>query len=172
MARHEAKHGGHGSVLSASTVKGDKVRNPQGENLGKIEEVMLDSESGRIAYAVLSFGGFMGMGDKLFAIPWEALQLHEEDEEFVLNVDKETLEEAPGFDKDNWPRFADRTWGEEIHDYYGYQPYWTSGASVGSTGSTGGTGRGTTGGTKTGGRRGTTGGTGTGGGSTNPRRES
>lgn len=111
-------------VLSTSTLVGDDVRNPAGEDLGKIEDIMVDTSSGRVAYAVLSFGGFLGMGDKLFAIPWEALRLDQEHEHFVLNVEKETLEEAPGFDKDNWPEFADRTWGAQIHSYYGYDPYW------------------------------------------------
>lgn len=118
------EHGQVRRVLSTSTMVGDDVRNPGGEDLGKIEEIMIDTNSGRVAYAVLSFGGFLGMGDKLFAIPWEALRLDQEHEHFVLNVDKETLEEAPGFDKNNWPEFADRTWGAQIHSYYGYDPYW------------------------------------------------
>lgn len=112
------------SVLSASTLDGDKVRNAAGEDLGEIKEIMIDVSSGRVAYAVLSFGGFLGMGDKLFAIPWEALQLDQENERFILDVDKETLENAPGFDEDDWPEFADRTWGAEIHSHYGYEPYW------------------------------------------------
>lgn len=111
-------------MLSASTLIGDDVRNPAGEDLGKLEEIMVDTTSGRVAYAVLSFGGFLGMGDKLFAIPWEALQIDKEHEAFVLNVDRESLEEAPGFDKNNWPEFADRTWGAQIYSYYGYDPYW------------------------------------------------
>lgn len=113
------------SVLSADSLKGDNVRNASGEDLGKIEEIMIDVSSGRVAYAVLSFGGFLGMGDKLFAIPWEALRLDQEHERFILNVDKEVLEDAPGFDKNEWPEFADRTWGAGIHDHYGYDPYWT-----------------------------------------------
>lgn len=111
-------------VLSASTLAGDPVVNSAGEKLGKIEEFMIDLENGRLAYSVLSFGGFLGMGGKLFAIPWKALSLDTEKHEFVLNVDKEILEKAPGFDKDNWPDFADRSWGSGIHKYYGYQPYW------------------------------------------------
>lgn len=113
------------SVLSAGTLKGDDVRNASGEDLGKIEEIMIDVSSGRVAYAVLSFGGFLGMGDKLFAIPWEALRLDQEHERFILNVDKEVLEDAPGFEKNQWPEFADRTWGAGIYDHYGYDPYWT-----------------------------------------------
>jgi uncharacterized protein YrrD len=100
------------------------VRNLSGEDLGKIEEIMLDSASGRIAYAVLSFGGFLGMGDKLFAVPWAALSLNDDRDGFILNVDQGVMEEAPGFDKDEWPDFADPTWGRSIHAHYNATPYW------------------------------------------------
>ena len=115
-------------VLSASTLIGGDVNNPQGENLGSIKELMLDVDLGRVAYAVLSFGGFLGMGDKLFAIPFRSLRLRPDREDFVLDVPKERLKNAPGFDKDNWPHTADRTWGTEIHTYYGATPYWETGA--------------------------------------------
>ena len=111
-------------VLSASTLAGDHVRNPAGEDLGKVEEIMVDVPTGRVAYAVLSFGGFLGMGNKLFAVPWDALTLDEGKKEFVLNVDKQKLENAPGFDKDNWPDMANMSWGSKIYTYYGKQPYW------------------------------------------------
>jgi sporulation protein YlmC with PRC-barrel domain len=111
-------------VLSATTIIGDKVINPQGEHLGEIKELMIDLDLGRVAYAVLSFGGVMGLGEKLFAVPFQALQLRPDRHEFVLNVDKEKLKKAPGFDKNNWPSTADRTWGAQIHKYYGYEPYW------------------------------------------------
>lgn len=111
-------------VLSAGTLTGDRVRNPAGEDLGKIEEIMIDVQTGRVAYAVLSFGGFLGIGDKLFAVPWQALTLNEADHEFVMNVDKATLENAPGFDKDNWPDMADPNWGSQVYSHYGYKPYW------------------------------------------------
>lgn len=86
---------------------------------------MLDTEYGRVAYAVLSFGGFLGLGDKLFAIPWDSLELNTEEKCFYLNVDKEQLENAPGFDKDNWPNFADNQWRTDIYSYYSAEPYWT-----------------------------------------------
>ncbi len=111
-------------VLSASTLKGDDVRNDRGEKLGKLEEIMIDLDQGRVAYAVLSFGGFLGLGDKLFAIPWEALEVDTENKEIVLNIAREKLEQAHGFDKDNWPMVTDREWLAEIHAYYGYPPYW------------------------------------------------
>jgi sporulation protein YlmC with PRC-barrel domain len=111
-------------VLAADTLTGDKVVNFQNEDLGKIEHLMIDLETGRIAYAVLSFGGFLGMGDKLFAIPWSALALDTVEKRFVLNVDKELLKRAPGFDKNQWPNMADRGWGTKVYTFYGAKPYW------------------------------------------------
>jgi len=114
-------------VMSAGTLAGDRVRNAAGDDLGKIEEIMLDVPTGRVAYAVLSFGGFLGMGNKLFAVPWNALTLDEQEHQFILDVDKQVLESAPGFDKDNWPDMADPTWGSQIHTHYGSTPDWESG---------------------------------------------
>lgn len=116
----------HGSTLSASTMIGDDVRNLEGEHLGELKELMIDVRAGRVAYAVLSFGGILGIGDKLFAIPWEALSLDNEDHAFILDANKEMLEDAPGFDKDDWPDTLDDddTWLVEVYDYYGYEPYW------------------------------------------------
>jgi len=93
--------------LSASTIKGDKVVNAAGDNIGKIEELMIDLDNGRVAYSVLSFGGFLGLGDKLFAIPWQALKLRLHDHAFLLDIPKDVLEKAEGFDKDNWPTTRD-----------------------------------------------------------------
>ena len=114
----------HPNVLSATAVLGDSVVNRAGEKFGKIEELMLDLEKGRVAYAVLSFGGFMGMGEKLFAVPFEALKLDASREHFTLDVDKDKLKNAPGFEKDHLPQVSDRTWGAEVYKFYGYKPYW------------------------------------------------
>jgi len=111
-------------LLSASTIEGTPVQNQAGEDLGEINELMIDLEKGRIAYAVLSFGGFLGLGDKLFALPWEALAISAGGDFFILNVPRERLEQAEGFDKDHWPDMADTSWGERLHTYYGYKPYW------------------------------------------------
>lgn len=112
------------ALLSASTLIHTDVENPVGEDLGRIEELMIDLGSGRIAYAVLSFGGFLGLGDKLFAIPWEALKVDTEQEKIILDVDKEMLKYAPGFDKDHWPDTSEHAWLVDVYDYYGYRPYW------------------------------------------------
>ncbi|RXA20555.1 hypothetical protein EQO05_05395 [Methanosarcina sp. MSH10X1] len=118
--------------LSASTLKGDKVVNAAGDDLGKIEELMIDLRDGRLAFAVLSFGGFLGMGNKLFAIPWQAFRMKLHDHALVLDVPKETLEKAEGFDKDNWP-VTSREWLTTVYSYYGYQPYWQAGVAAGMT---------------------------------------
>lgn len=108
----------HNTMMSASSLSGNKVTNTNGEKLGKIEDFMVNTADGHIEYAVLSFGGFLGLGDKLFAIPMSALNLDTSDKEFILNVDKEKLENAPGFDKDHWPDMASPEWRTSINDYY------------------------------------------------------
>ena len=111
-------------VKANKEVVGRKVVNPQGENLGKVEEVMLDAVPGRVAYAVLSFGGVLGIGDKLFAVPWNALNYDPQQQAFIINADKRVLENAPGFDKNNWPDMSDTTLRANIYSYYKAEPYW------------------------------------------------
>ena len=115
--------GGPGpGLMSADTLVGNDVYNHKGEDLGDIKEIMLDVRSGKVAYAVLSFGGFLGMGEKLFAVPWSALTLDTNNKRFVLNVEKDRLKDAPGFDKDKWPNMVDESWAKDIHLYYGTKP--------------------------------------------------
>lgn len=111
-------------IMAADTLEGNQVVNGKDEDLGKIKEIMIDVPSGRVAYAVLSSGGFLGMGDRLFAIPWGALTLDTDRKCFILDVDEERLKAAPGFDKDHWPSMADPTWANEVHAYYGQRAYW------------------------------------------------
>ncbi len=106
-------------LMGADTLLGNDVYNPAGEDLGDIKEFMLDMQSGRVAYAVLSYGGFLGMGEKLFAVPFEALTLDTANHRFTLDVTQDQLKDAPGFDKDRWPDMADRTWATGVHDFYG-----------------------------------------------------
>lgn len=107
--------------LSSSSITGNNVRNAQGEDLGKVEDLMVNTQTGQVDYAVLSFGGFLGIGDKLFAVPMQAMQVDTENHEFVLNESKERLENAPGFDKDNWPNTADEAWNQTVRTYYRVQ---------------------------------------------------
>jgi sporulation protein YlmC with PRC-barrel domain len=106
-------------ILAADTLTGEEVRNEAGESLGKVSHIMLDVTHGTIAYAVLSFGSFLGVGEKLFAVPWSSFALDVDNKWLVLNVDKERLKKAPGFDKDKWPSMANPTWQAEVHGYYG-----------------------------------------------------
>jgi sporulation protein YlmC with PRC-barrel domain len=111
-------------VLGATSLTKDAVRNRNGDDLGSLKEVMIDIPAGRVAYAVLSFGGFLGIGNKLFAIPWEMLAVDEDRQCLLLDIDKKTLENAPGFDKDHWPDMSDPEWGTQVYTYYGRKPYW------------------------------------------------
>ena len=114
-----ANGGGIGpSLMGAETLVGNDVYNHLHESLGDIKEIMLDMTNGSVSYAVLSFGSFLGMGEKLFAVPWKALALDTENKRFVLNVEKDKLKDAPGFDKDHWPNMADQTWTDGIHSFY------------------------------------------------------
>ena len=108
-------------VRANKDIIGTKVVNPQHEDLGKIEDLIVDS-SGRVSYAVLSFGGFLGMGDKDFAIPFNAFAFDPANNRAVLNIDKSLLKNAPGFDKDNWPNLSDPSFGQDISKSYGYDP--------------------------------------------------
>jgi sporulation protein YlmC with PRC-barrel domain len=117
-------------LMGAATLIGNSVCNGSSETLGDIKEIMLDMRTGRIGYAVLSFGGFLGMGEKLFAVPWNALTLDTVNKKFVLDVDKARLESAPGFSKDHWPNMADEGWARDIHAYYRTQPITTENARL------------------------------------------
>jgi uncharacterized protein YrrD len=106
-------------LLSAESIINDDVKNAHNEDLGNIKDIMIDTETGDVKYYVLSFGGFLGMGDKYFAVPPQAMSVDTENECMVLNVDKDRLKNAPGFDKDNWPNMADATFQDEINTFYG-----------------------------------------------------
>ena len=126
-------HDGPGpALMGADTLIGDDVYNHEDEELGDIKEIMLDMRTGQIAYAVLSFGGILGMGDKLFAVPWERLTLDTVNKRFLLNVDKELLKNAPGFDKDNWPDMGSEAWNQQMEAFYGSSTRYGSGAMAGS----------------------------------------
>lgn len=107
------------ALMGADTLMGNDVYNQDGENLGDVKEFMIDMASGRLAYAVLSFGGLLGMGEKLFAVPWAALKLDTVNKRFTLDVPKDRLAEAPGFDKNSWPPMADEAWARGVHHFYG-----------------------------------------------------
>jgi sporulation protein YlmC with PRC-barrel domain len=120
-----ATHNGNGpgpALMGADTLLGNDIFNRQGESLGDIKEIMIDIATGKVAYAVLSFGGLLGLGNKLFAVPWAALTLDTLNKRFTLNVAKDALKEAPGFDKGHWPSMSDHAWAGGVHKFYG-TPY-------------------------------------------------
>jgi sporulation protein YlmC with PRC-barrel domain len=116
-----------------SKLIGADVENLQGEDLGEIKDVIIDWQTGRVAYVVIAFSRIMGLGNKYFAVPFEALwpepgQKAGDQERYLLNVDKEQMKNAPGgFDQNNWPNMSDRTWGTHIYKYYNLKPYWERG---------------------------------------------
>ena len=112
------------SPVKASSVIGAKVVNPKGDTLGDIKELVIDPRSGRVAYVVVTFGGFLGMGEKLFAIPFSSFRHDVKKDDYVLDVAKERLHAAPGFDTDHWPAMADEKWNRDVHKYYDRTPYW------------------------------------------------
>ncbi|MEX2121616.1 MAG: PRC-barrel domain-containing protein [Pirellulales bacterium] len=119
----EARESAYPLVHRASKVVDMEARSGDGEQLGKIDDLVVDTKSGKLRYAALSFGGFLGVGDKLFAIPWEAFKIgyDPDDDKYyltVLDLTEEQLKNAPGFDKDRWPDFADPQWSVDIDEYY------------------------------------------------------
>jgi len=108
-------------ILASSTITGQKVTNMKDENIGDIQDLMIDPKESEVMYAVLSFGGFLGIGSKYFAVPMEALQFSDDGKTVKMDVDKEKLENAPSFDKDNWPRTADSEFLNTVYGHYGYK---------------------------------------------------
>jgi sporulation protein YlmC with PRC-barrel domain len=105
--------------ISSSSLTGQNVYNLKDESIGDIKDLMIDPNNAEVLYAVLSFGGFMGIGNKLFAIPLEALQFSGNDDTIRLDINKEKLENAPSFDKDNWPKTGDNKFVDSVYNHYG-----------------------------------------------------
>lgn len=112
------------SPVKASSIIGTNVVSRNGDSLGDIKEVVIDPRTGRVAYAVVAFGGFLSIGEKLFAIPFSAFEYNVTKSDYVLDVAREKLEAAPGFDKDHWPSMADEKWNRDVYRYYERRPYW------------------------------------------------
>jgi sporulation protein YlmC with PRC-barrel domain len=112
------------SPVKASSVIGTNVVNQKGDSLGDIKEIVIDPRVGKVAYAVVSFGGFLSMGEKLFAIPFGSFQYNVTKNEYVLDIPKERLESAPGFDPDKWPAMTEEKWNRDVYAFYDKSPYW------------------------------------------------
>ncbi|MEP7181977.1 MAG: PRC-barrel domain-containing protein [Betaproteobacteria bacterium] len=109
-------------LLGATSFCGDGVYDIAGRFLGWLDELVLDTYSGRIAYALMSGGGFLGT--EFFAIPWSAITVDRVYRRCVIKIDLERLIDAPGLDGDLLPRMADPDWATKVHAYYGCEPYW------------------------------------------------
>jgi hypothetical protein len=111
-------------LIAASKVDGTNVFNTHGEKLGALEDVMIDKPSGRIAYAVLSFGGFLGIGGHHHPLPWSTLRYDTGLGGYVVDLDPRVLEGAPAYAAEDEVAWEDEAWGRKIHDYYDTEPYW------------------------------------------------
>lgn len=111
-------------LIAADKVQGTEVRNTQGDKLGSIDNVMIDKLTGKVAYAVMSFGGFLGMGERYHALPWDVLKYDSNMGSYVVNLDKRQLENAPTFENADMVDWEDEVWGRKVHDYYKVPPYW------------------------------------------------
>jgi sporulation protein YlmC with PRC-barrel domain len=111
------------SLIAADKVAGTTVYNWAGENIGEIYDVMLDKTTGKVAYAIMSFGGFLGMGEKYHPLPWSMLKYNPQQGGYVVNVSKDQLQGAPAYDEgfDPWEQ---RSYEEKVFGYYGVPPYW------------------------------------------------
>ena len=112
------------TLISSDKVEGTAVYDREGEKLGSIHSVMIDKVSGKVAYAVMSFGGFLGIGDRYHPLPWHLLTYHTDQGGYVVDLDPSTLKGAPTYGTRETPNWSDRRWGRQVHDYYGTPPYW------------------------------------------------
>jgi hypothetical protein len=112
------------TLISSDKVEGTAVYDRKGEKLGSIHTLMIDKVSGKVAYAVMSFGGILGIGDRYHPLPWNVLTYDTGQGGYVVDLDPSMLEEAPTYGTSETPNWSDRRWGQQVHDYYGARPYW------------------------------------------------
>lgn len=111
-------------LIAAKRVQGTSVYNTALEKLGSVEDVMIDKATGRIAYAVLSFGGFWGIGDRFYPLPWEKLAFNTEMGGYVVDIDRDVLEGAPSYTDEATAAWHDVEWGRGVYTHYGVDPFW------------------------------------------------
>ena len=112
------------SLIASDRVIGTDVRRPDGHKVGRIERLMLDKTSGRVAYAVMSFGGFLGLGEDYYTLPWAVLRYDIEREAYVVDITEEQLRQAPARSPEGGDPEDERAWEEHVHRYYNAAPYW------------------------------------------------
>ncbi len=111
-------------LISSEKVEGTTVYNTAGEKLGSIQNVMIDKISGKVAYADMAFGGFLGIGDRHHPLPWSVLKYDTQQDGYVVNLDKDKLKGAPNYGAGDRMDWEDQAWGRQVHEYYGVTPYW------------------------------------------------
>lgn len=119
MYKKSGSHGPGPALMGADTLMGEDVVNTDQDSLGDIKEIMIDMRTGQVAYAVLAFHGMFGRGEKLFAVPWQALALDTDKKRFVVDIDKDQLKSAPGFNPEAWPDMDDVNWAAQVNTFYG-----------------------------------------------------
>ncbi len=119
LAKHET-----GRLIASDKVEGTSVQNRKGDSLGSIYNLMIDKSTGRVAYAVMSFGGFLGIGERYHPLPWTVLKYDPAAGAYVVDLDRSVLEGAPTYGRDERVDWEDRAWGQRVHDYYKVPPYW------------------------------------------------
>ncbi len=124
MASLEDPTNPSGHLIAAHQVQGTTVYNAALEKLGSVEDVMLDKASGRIAYAILSFGGFLGIGDRYYPLPWAKLNYDTEMGGYIVDIDRDVLEGAPSYTNPAKAAWDDEAWSRGVYTYYGVHPYW------------------------------------------------
>lgn len=124
MASLEDTTNPSGHLIAARQVQGTTVYNTSREKLGSVQDVMIDKSSGRIAYAVLSFGGFLGIGDRYYPLPWEKLTYDTQAGGYVVDIDRNVLEGAPSYTDEATAGWNDEAWGRGVYSYYGVHPFW------------------------------------------------
>jgi len=113
-----------GKLIAARKVQGTSVYNTALEKLGAVEDIMIDKASGRIAYAVLSFGGFLGIGDRYYPLPWEKLNYNTEIGGYIIDIDRDILEGAPSYTDEAAASWHDDAWGRGVYAHFGVPPFW------------------------------------------------
>lgn len=121
------------SLISADKVEGTAVFNTQGQKLGTVDKLMIDKARGNVEYAVMSFGGFLGMGQKRHPLPWESLEYSTDQGGYIVNMSKEQLENAPSYDQGDESWLSSNDQRDSIYSYYGVTPQPRSGAGASST---------------------------------------
>jgi sporulation protein YlmC with PRC-barrel domain len=110
-------------TISAGRVEGTDVYNSRGEHLGAVEDIIIDKMSGNVTFALMSFGGFLGIGEKYHPIPWSMLKYDVKQGGYVVPLDRQALEQAPAYDVGEL-QFGDEAWNRRVYDYYKVPPFW------------------------------------------------